>query len=174
MGVPNVPGSVLMSCQRAARLSWSRWDLPHGCCRHSPREGAQAGSQFTLELIHPGLIICLLSGQVHSSLNCCSGEVFPPVMTLIPIFARPSVHTLLFAWFESTSFIRCVLMEAFGDNELVFGILPLLFICLLVPMVYTREFPGPQWTLEWPGPQLKLQAESCLHWLVWLGPEYFN
>lgn len=53
MEVPNVLGSVLTSCQWAARLSWSRWE---GSCLSHPC--TTAGSQFTLDLIHLGPLIC--------------------------------------------------------------------------------------------------------------------
>lgn len=147
MEVPNIWDSVLTSCQWTACHSWSRWEgsccthpLHRVCCRQSPDE-RQSGSQCPLHPIPLGLFI--YPGTEFTA-HCVDAQgKFLLVVILIPVFAHPSVHaSLLFVcvrWgFSLPLDVFCLTLFSEQD-ELVFGILPLPFICMLVPIVCARE-----------------------------------
>lgn len=176
MEVLNIWDSVMTSCQRTAGSFWSWWEgscfshpLHHVCCRQSPNE-LQTGSQCTPCLIHLGLLICL----VTEFTACCfdARGSLSHAMTLVPVFVHP-VCPLCFAFCLSEMSPQS--HSVFGEDELVFGILSLLFICMLVPIVCTREL-GTQlivnFRVNWTTVETAawvLSTPSCL-----LGPEFFS
>lgn len=140
MEVPHIQDSVMTSCQRAACRSWSWWEGScfshplHGvCCRQSPGE-LQAGSQLTLHLICLGLLICPVT-VFTAHCGDAQGKFVPCVDTDTCFCPSWCPRDFAFCLSEMSPQSHSV----FGEYELVVGILPLLFIYMLVLIVCTRQ-----------------------------------
>lgn len=137
----------MTSCQRTACRSWSWWEgscLLHPfyrvCCRHSSEE-LQTGSQCTLYLLYLGLLIF----PVTEFAACvdAQGKFFSLCDDIDTSFC-PSYCPQFFAFLIWVKWaLRLSLdmfcLTVFGEDELGFGILPLLVRCILVPIVCARQ-----------------------------------